>query len=129
MRREQYYAGKMSGKPCSNIMLRMEQFCRRFFHTSSDGVICLAGEIPELSELEDGLLSLAKLWNDNFSGTCGLGFYFSYQGYWGADMCSHWDETLHRLVECVNCNIWRSTRKRGIQCPVRTGRYSTSTNS
>eukprot|EP00171_Calliarthron_tuberculosum_P004500 IDg4500t1 len=37
VRRERYFAGALSGVPCTKFMQNINEFCRLFFHTPADG--------------------------------------------------------------------------------------------
>lgn len=113
-RREKYYSRKMSGGPCSNLMHNMAKFCTLFFHTRIEEYGTVSELVPEVAELEKGLLSTALMYNDSPSGSRkGLGFFFGYQGRWSDEMLEEWNTVCTSFFRRLKAAIWRPKKKRG----------------
>lgn len=56
VRRERYYAGKMSRVPCTNLMKNMENFCTSFFDEPVSTHYSIPTQIPEIARMKSDLL-------------------------------------------------------------------------
>lgn len=82
-RREMYYAGTLSGSPCSNLMKNMSRFCDMFFDTKVAEYGTVSEELPTVSGFASNLVAVADMFNDSSTGERrGIGYYMAYQGKW-----------------------------------------------
>lgn len=90
-RRERHYSINLIGTPRSNLMLKNAKFCSTFFDNEFDEYGSIVQEVPTLSELKTNLISSDVYNDDPVSGCGGIGFYFSYQGKWSAEIIEEWE--------------------------------------
>lgn len=111
-RREKYYAGNMSGVPCSNLLENMHQFCTLFFDTDVEVYGSVLDNFPFLASVRENLEKVGAVWVDSSDGSGrGLGFFFHYQGKWDNAMIKCWDETSILFVKFLKDAIWRPAGK------------------
>ncbi len=60
-RKEVYYGRELEDSLCSKFMSRMSRFCGSLFHTSCLNCRSMIREIPDLHQLEGGLLGLSEV--------------------------------------------------------------------
>ena len=107
-RRENYYTGQLSGKPCSNLMSNMNIFCAFFFHRSAFGWGKVTDAVKSSRGLETSLKRLSSLYTGKgrLSGR-GVDFFLRYQEKWSAAMISEWDALSYEFVQTLRKAIGR----------------------
>ena len=98
-RRESYYAGQLSGVPCTNLMRRMPSFCALFFHRRAAEWGIVTDSVPSTLGLERGLKELAGMYTGSMlKNKKGIEFYLRTQQIWNAGMVTEYDFLVSRFI-------------------------------
>lgn len=107
-RREKYYSGQLSGKPCTLFMSRIEEFCDLFFLQPAEDWGLATEAVPGALDLQFDLRKAGALYNG--TGTLngmGVGFFLQTQQRWTEDMLVQWNTLSEDFITALKKAIWR----------------------
>ena len=119
-RRETYYAGSLSGVPCSNLMRKMNTFIALFFCRKAESWGEVTEAIPSTLRLKRDLQVISGLYTGSSRpNRRGIEFYLKTKQKWTAGMLSDWEILVRDFVQIYRSAIGRKRANPNAICTER----------